>query len=374
VTVTSAGKSLVIPVTVWNPSSALPATAHFVEDNRTVTFEAEHYTNAIAGTDASWRKVTGLGAGEGAMFVSPPTAPSRQTVSDIINTSPCLQYDVFVKQAGTVGVTVDAIPTLAINLSRGLRYAVAFDGDTPQIVDMSRTSGTGDPWSRSVLRANIAYTTTHSLVSAGEHVLKVWMVDPGVVLDRFVISTGSVPNTYGGPPESTAVSHGALSVSSTTTYSTPSGEATVYDSLTNQGVLNVSPGTLTISGTSVNNGTLRLYGGAQLQAGGSFTNNGTLDIMTWDGTLPVGFVNNGTLLDKSAVKISSIDHSGNDVVISMQGYAGHNYQLQQAIGGSLSTGWSDVGAAQSGSGSPMTFSIQNALSQPNGFYRVRVAP
>jgi hypothetical protein len=96
--------------------------------------------------------------------------------------------------------------------------------------------------------------------------------------------------------------------------------------------------------------------------------------MTWDGTRPAGFVNNGTVLDKSAVKISSIDHSDNDVVISIQGYAGHNYQLQQALGGSLPTGWSDAGAPQSGSGSRVTFSIQNALSQAKGFYRVRVAP
>jgi hypothetical protein len=39
----------------------------------------------------------------------------------------------------------------------------------------------------------------------GEHTLRVCRVDPGVVVERLLLSKGSVPRTYLGPPESVRV-------------------------------------------------------------------------------------------------------------------------------------------------------------------------
>ena len=107
---------------------------------------------------------------------------------------------------GTYDVSTINSSTLNFLPGRGLQYAISFDNDIPQIVTLvpehySAQNGNRD-WEKSVAD-NVRYSnTTHTIAQPGYHVLKIWMVDPGVVLQKIVVNTGSVKPCSLGPPES----------------------------------------------------------------------------------------------------------------------------------------------------------------------------
>ncbi|TAK98152.1 MAG: hypothetical protein EPO07_12285 [Verrucomicrobia bacterium] len=135
----------------------------------------------------------------------------------------------------------------------------------------------------------------------------------------------------------------------------------------------LSPGGLRVTNSLVNAGTMLLSGNATLYVGGTFTNTGTLDLMTWNGTLPVGFVNTGTVLDHSLVKLTSPAVSGANFTAAIQGYAKHSYQLQyrdDLAGGN----WQNIGSAVNGSNAPINFTHTAGATAAQRFYRVMVNP
>jgi len=127
------------------------------------------------------------------------------------------------------------------------------------------------------------------------------------------------------------------------------------------------------SGTLVNNGILRLVGNASIPANVTLINKGVLDLMTWQGTLPAGFTNQGTVLDHSAVAVKSVWIENSDVKLTIQGYQGHNYQLQ--VRQDLSSGsWTNIGSPIPGADAAITLIHSGGRTSSKGFYRVLVTP
>ena len=134
---------------------------------------------------------------DSAMTVFPITSGSLSPGKD----APWLEYKMYLFHAGPVKVEALFDPTLNFVPGRGLRYAIAFDDNPPQIIDLLADRST-EAWATSVKDSARKSVSAHTIVSPGYHTLKVWMVDPGVVLQKLVVDLGGVKPSYLGPPES----------------------------------------------------------------------------------------------------------------------------------------------------------------------------
>ena len=193
-----AGSRVSVPVRAVKTSGLNKASAKgFVEADGYVSIEAEHYTAKTDGKTAAWERIPDYGRTLSGMEPYPDSAAS---VSPREGT-PRLDYRIYLFDPGEVTVQAIAGPSLNFVPGRGLRYAVSFDDEAPQIVDIVADQSK-QAWEKSVSDNARIGVTHHRLAGTGYHTLKVWMVDPGLPLEKLVVDLGGLKPSYLGPPES----------------------------------------------------------------------------------------------------------------------------------------------------------------------------
>jgi len=186
-----------VPVSNPGPMASLPG-GTFVEADGVVSIEAEHFARAEASGGVAWSVLPDFGRTLSGVMSEPVTAPSSVPAAG----SPRLEYEMYLGSAGDASVDVITAPTLAYAPGRGLRYAVSFDDGSPQVMDLAAEDNSGKGWERMVSDGVHHSRSRHKVEGPGLHVLKLWRVDPGVVIEKIVVDMGGLRPSYLGPPES----------------------------------------------------------------------------------------------------------------------------------------------------------------------------
>ncbi|MDP8993659.1 MAG: glycosyl hydrolase 115 family protein [Pseudomonadota bacterium] len=191
----SDGTSVAVAVETFRPADADDVRG-FVETNGYVAIEAAHHWRAVGANGIEWRTIPNLGRTHSGVTVFPVTAPEQAP-----GEGPYLEYPVHLFGGGEVEVETILSPTLDFRGRGGLRYAVSIDDGPPQVVNVHEGITEAD-WERAV--ADNAWTrrTRHRVEGPGSHVVRIWMIDPGLVFQRIHIVQGVLPDSYLGPPES----------------------------------------------------------------------------------------------------------------------------------------------------------------------------
>jgi hypothetical protein len=167
----------------------------FLESDGVIAIEAEHTSRRVAAKGVKWETIPGYGRTLSAVEPFPvefkPFDPTK---------GPHLKYELTVITGGKATLEALVSPTLAFQPGRGLRVAFAFDDDKPQVVDVAPPY-LSHAWETAVSDAVQKLRTQHDL-KPGHHVLNIWAIDPGIVIERLHLDLGGLKPSYLGPPES----------------------------------------------------------------------------------------------------------------------------------------------------------------------------
>ncbi len=217
-----------LPVAVRVIKKSLPNTRepYFGSLQGEFTIPAQKFNANIPGKGVKWIVLPDLGKSAACMGIYPVSAPSAAPA-----TAPRLEYKIFLSDTGKTKVCLGILPTQDVNPARGLRIAVSIDDAEPQIIDARKAfydefkEYTKENLSRSkVLKPLPPLGENYALVSRGQprrneifdnqrwldvdfdvktpgmHTLKVFMIDPEVVLEKIVINPDNDHPSYFGAP------------------------------------------------------------------------------------------------------------------------------------------------------------------------------
>lgn len=193
-----------VTAVVRNPESPKPDEVRgFVENNGYISIEAEHCTRAVNSETIKWLCIPNLSRTLSGMTPVPVTAESQHPGGN----SPRLEYSMHLFNSGEVEVHAYFSPTQNFLNTQGLRYGISFDNEPVQIINIHINDTIPDwkypqTWNEAVSNNIKIMVSKHTIKNPGEHVLKLWMADPGLVLQKIVVDTGGLKPTYLGPPES----------------------------------------------------------------------------------------------------------------------------------------------------------------------------
>ncbi len=168
-----------------------------------VSIEAHHYTKAVNTNGVRWKILPDHGRTGSAVTPFPVTAREQKPGGN----APHLEYEFYTHSKDSLKLSAYFSPTLNFhNTEEGLQYAISIDNETPQIISINKedkNTGRGI-WAKWVAENIIIKTSAHKIVAPGKHIVKYWMVNPGVVLQKMVLDFGTVKPSYLGPPETRA--------------------------------------------------------------------------------------------------------------------------------------------------------------------------
>lgn len=201
ITVYGAGEIVKVNVTAEVIDTVGLPNMTFVEANEVVSIEAEHAANNVAKSNTEWKVLKNYGRTLSSVKMFPTTV-SFEKPED----APYLEYLLKVNEDAEYTLTTYVAPTNNLYEKSRLKYAVAFDGETPTIADalpkdFIAGSYVNDIWCDAVLN-NIHITTTVHKLTKGMHKLRFYGLDAGLVLQKLVLSKGKLKASFFGPEES----------------------------------------------------------------------------------------------------------------------------------------------------------------------------
>ncbi|WP_037473569.1 glycosyl hydrolase 115 family protein [Sphingobium sp. ba1] len=166
-----------------------------------IAIEAPAFARSYDRKGLGWATIPHLGRTDGAVLALPQGRPATAA-----NDGVRLEYDVQVTEAGPASLTLILAPTLDTSGSGGVRIGVSLDDGPVQtlVAALEATGGAQDTpgkqrWAKAVCDNEVRLSADMGQLAPGKHVIKVWRLDDNAVLQKLILATVAVPDSYLGP-------------------------------------------------------------------------------------------------------------------------------------------------------------------------------
>ncbi|EGO20146.1 glycoside hydrolase family 115 protein [Serpula lacrymans var. lacrymans S7.9] len=203
-----------VPITFIANHTVPPSNfSGFVEGDGVISIEAAHTASNASVAGINWIELPGYG--RTLSGITPWPRMGDNGTNFTAGTGPSVTYDFYnfntIGQAGNVTITTFVGPSLNANgADRPIAFAIQVDDESPltEYFIPDSTPGTlPAAWDGmdGFAATNVVPVMTNFTAPPGAHTLKIWMVEPAVVVEKIVIDTGGLMPSYLGPPESMIV-------------------------------------------------------------------------------------------------------------------------------------------------------------------------
>ncbi|ACU08180.1 hypothetical protein FIC_01737 [Flavobacteriaceae bacterium 3519-10] len=166
----------------------------FIENDGYVSIEAENFARAAGSSKIQWKVIPDFGKTKSGLTTLPQNA--YPTSKDNI----AVEYDIDFTSTGTFDVELLLAPTLNFNHNKGLRYEISLNGKNPQTINFNgHYKGELAQWQAEHIIRSVSKITVDQ---PGTHILKIKVLEPGIVFEKILINTGGLKPSYLGAPES----------------------------------------------------------------------------------------------------------------------------------------------------------------------------
>ncbi|MGY8916395.1 MAG: hypothetical protein ACKVJF_15090, partial [Flavobacteriales bacterium] len=170
-----------------NPDTAAVATTMLIKN-------AASFDEAFGFEQEFPQYLTGLGYSGQAVQLAPSTALTLK--DSIFKNTPYLSYTLELNKPLTDGqLTLMSVPNHPITGQQQLKVGVQLDNQAMEILDF-QTFGRSEEWKRNVLRNQARKAIHLGELESGSHTLKMYRIDPGVLLDYFILSESGAKLPY----------------------------------------------------------------------------------------------------------------------------------------------------------------------------------
>ncbi|WP_100611219.1 glycosyl hydrolase 115 family protein [Confluentibacter lentus] len=163
---------------------------HFVANNGVISINPTEYQRKNENGNIKFTLINGLGYSNSSLQLGNAKYDSGE--------DSYVSYDFYTTHTGEVIIHTYMLPLFAKDREHGTSYGVQID-DGEIIIKSNDVKEYSREWASNVVRNTTINKTKISIESSGKHTLKIYSVDPGMIIQKIIIDLGGLKESYIGP-------------------------------------------------------------------------------------------------------------------------------------------------------------------------------